>query len=293
MSKDVHQHAGNISAVAAQSKPLVQYVTEKLVTKFSGSGRNITADNWLTSVSLLKSLRENYGLTYAGTLRQNKQKIPLQMLNKKNLLSGQSAFGFSADITLVTFASATSKTKKSWCIFCRQCMISHWSLTIESPKLFCVTTPQKVDTFDQMCAFQSCSRMTKRWPLTFFYGMLNASCVNAYILYKEHQPQNILSRLLFQKHLVLNMIKPLAQRRLSLQNLPFAVRSIVRTTFPGLTSSGPSECNKLLETRQRCKSCPPSKRNKTRFTGQRCGEPVCIDHFQVFCKECWQVSVCM
>jgi len=43
-----------------------------------------------------------------------------------------------------------------------------------------------VDTFDQICSLKSCSRMTKRWHLTIFYGMLNAAGVNALILYHKH-----------------------------------------------------------------------------------------------------------
>jgi len=42
-----------------------------------------------------------------------------------------------------------------------------------------------------------------------------------------------------------------------------------------------------FETRQRCGACPPLKQNKTRFTCQlpTMGALVCIDHFQVFCKD--------
>jgi len=45
MLDDVRQHAGNHDAApaAVQSKPSAQYATEKLVGKYRGSCRNVTA----------------------------------------------------------------------------------------------------------------------------------------------------------------------------------------------------------------------------------------------------------
>jgi len=111
---NIRQHAGdyNAASAAVESKPLAQYVTETLAKGYSGSGRNVTADNWFTSVPLVKSLRDDFCLTYMGTICKNKKEIPYEMLDKKNFASGQSAFGFCRDMTLVTYASNTSKTQK-------------------------------------------------------------------------------------------------------------------------------------------------------------------------------------
>ena len=43
-----------------------------------------------------------------------------------------------------------------------------------------------VDTFDQICSNNSCSRMTKRWPMAIFYGLVNVAGVNASTLYHSH-----------------------------------------------------------------------------------------------------------
>jgi len=40
-----------------------------------------------------------------------------------------------------------------------------------------------VNSFDQMTNNMNCSRKTKRWPLCFFYNMLNIANVNAYVIY--------------------------------------------------------------------------------------------------------------
>jgi len=58
-AEDVRQHAGNHDAAiaAVQFKRLAECVKEKLVGKYRGSGRNVTADNWFTSYPLVKSWR--------------------------------------------------------------------------------------------------------------------------------------------------------------------------------------------------------------------------------------------
>jgi len=71
-----------------------------------------------------KNLRKKYGHTYLGTIRKNKKELPYEMLDKKNFVSGQSAFGFSKNMTRVPYASNTSKTQKSWFILSSQCTLS-------------------------------------------------------------------------------------------------------------------------------------------------------------------------
>lgn len=44
----------------------------RLVKPIEGSGQNITADNWLSSIPLVKQLFQK-NLTFAGTLRKNKR----------------------------------------------------------------------------------------------------------------------------------------------------------------------------------------------------------------------------
>ena len=78
----------------------------------TGAAQNVTADNWFTSYLLAKSLRENYGLTYVGNCSYKETRILRVMLDKGNYTLGQSAFAFSMDMTLVAFATATSKTNK-------------------------------------------------------------------------------------------------------------------------------------------------------------------------------------
>ena len=82
---DVGQHPGDfdVASTAVESKRLAQDVTEKLVKRCNGSGRNVIVGNWFTLVSFMKSFQENYGLTYVTTIHKNKEEIPYEMLDEK------------------------------------------------------------------------------------------------------------------------------------------------------------------------------------------------------------------
>jgi len=55
-------------------------------------------------------------------------------------------------------------------------------LDVSAPlKLLCIIFPQGgVDTFNQMCSYQSCHCMTKKWPLTFLWDF---ECSRGQFLY--------------------------------------------------------------------------------------------------------------
>ena len=53
--------------------------------------------------------------------------------------------------------------------------------------MFYNSSKDGVDNFDGMCAETSVSRMTTRWPLCIFYGLINIVMNNAFIIYKSRQ----------------------------------------------------------------------------------------------------------
>nr|CAH7755881.1 unnamed protein product [Callosobruchus chinensis] len=75
-----------------------QYVL-KLSEPTHKTNRNITLDNWFTSVGLTNSLSE-VGLTVVGTLRKNKPEIPPEFLKPK--ISTPNRFAFTQDVVLVS-----------------------------------------------------------------------------------------------------------------------------------------------------------------------------------------------
>lgn len=59
-------------------------VVLRLIEPISGTGRNITTDNFFSSVPLCQELLEEHRLTMVGTLRNNKREIPINFLDTKN-----------------------------------------------------------------------------------------------------------------------------------------------------------------------------------------------------------------
>jgi len=165
---------------------LGHYVTMELCKPYFGSKRNITGDNWFTSVPLVKKLLEK-GLTYVGTIRKNKEEIPEEMTDKTRFKPRQCAFLFDDNTTLLTRCCPNKSSKKLVTLL--SSMHRHPDIHEKGKPeiiMFYNKTKGGVETFDQICSSNSCSRMTKRWPIAIFYGMVNAAGVNASILYHSH-----------------------------------------------------------------------------------------------------------
>jgi hypothetical protein len=57
------------------------------ISQISGSGRNVTEDNWFTSVPLAMKLLKDHNSTLLGTIRKNKKEIPPQLVQTKKAVN--------------------------------------------------------------------------------------------------------------------------------------------------------------------------------------------------------------
>lgn len=90
--------------------PLGEYYVKELTKSIHGTKRNITMDNWFTSVPLAKSLlREPYKLTLVGTLRANKKEIPKELKNFKDRKCNTSIFCYDNELTLLSYKPKPNK----------------------------------------------------------------------------------------------------------------------------------------------------------------------------------------
>lgn len=84
-------------------------LVKRLIEPISGTNRNVTMDNWFTSVSLARELLKDHKLTIVGTIRKNKPEIPEQ-LKTKNREVYSSLFAFGKDQnTLVSYCPKKKK----------------------------------------------------------------------------------------------------------------------------------------------------------------------------------------
>ncbi|GBP11115.1 hypothetical protein EVAR_79772_1 [Eumeta japonica] len=82
-----------------------------LTEPIHGTNRNLTCDNWFTSISVAKELLEKK-VTIVGALRKNKKEIPPPFLEVKDCNNNTAKFAFSNELTLLFYCPPKSEHKK-------------------------------------------------------------------------------------------------------------------------------------------------------------------------------------
>lgn len=96
--------------IRPQSTSLSEFVVLKLVEPYTGHGRNITTDNFFTSLSLAKKLLSKR-TTLVGTIRANKKELPKTAKGKKDNMTRFSTLLYKSEDCVLTIYK--SKQKKS------------------------------------------------------------------------------------------------------------------------------------------------------------------------------------
>ncbi|KAJ8947331.1 hypothetical protein NQ314_008634 [Rhamnusium bicolor] len=101
------------------------------------------------------------GLTCIGTIRKNKREIPPEFLPKKSRVIRSALYGFTKDITLVSFVPQKNKA-----VVLVPSSHHHKSEDPESGKPHIILdyncTKGGVDAIDEKCSKFSCSRRSRR-----------------------------------------------------------------------------------------------------------------------------------
>jgi len=256
----------------------------RLVKPIVNTNRNVTADNWFTSIELVNQLR-NKGLTYLGTIKKNKRELPPEFKSTAMRLTGSSKFGFTKHISLVSYVPKQNK-----CV----CLVSsmHHSRAIDEetnkPEIIMDYNRTKggVDTLDQMCATYSTSRSSRRWPLTIFFAFLNISLVNSYVIWRSHPGSQDVKRAEFIKVLARALVEPHLKQRMNNLKLSRTMRENIAENLGEQLNTGQPPSSKLLEKPKRCARCPRKNDVKTRYQCQMCEVPICIPCASLKCQDC-------
>ena len=240
----------------------------RLVKPVETSHRNVTADNWFGSIELTQELLKR-GLTYVGTLKKNKPQIPNQFLPHKSRLEQSSLYGFTDDMTLLSYV-----TKKGKAVILISSMHHSEQLDEESGKPEIIEyynmTKGGVDSLDQKCATYTASRRTRRWPMAIFFALVDISSgVNAYRIYQAFEKSPEISRFDFMKGLAKSLTNPLMKRRIEMKNIPreltFSIQRILGIDAEELARIEPDvPPQEEFEKRKTCTFCPPKLKRKTK-----------------------------
>lgn len=258
-------------------------VVKRLANHILGTGRNITMDNYFTSMPLAKELLSNK-TTLVGTLRKNKREIPPSFLETKNKAVHSSVFGFTKSETLVSYKAKANKVVLALSTLQNDDKIDIETGDLAKPEIitFYNLTKGGVDVVDEMKAIYSVARVSCRWPLTLFFSFLNIGGINSFIIYKANT-EDLTKRRLFLKTLALSLMKEHLVRRSSVPNISFLDRATMRR-IAGVQEEDIAE----KKIRQGfCGFCPRRKNSKTTKVCNVCEIPICPRHTVHTCPKCY------
>ncbi|XP_025835824.1 piggyBac transposable element-derived protein 4 isoform X1 [Agrilus planipennis] len=255
----------------------------RLSKPLHGSNKNITCDNWFTSIQLIDALRQR-GLTCVGTVKKNKREIPPEFLPAKTRPEKSTLYGFTKDTTLLSHVP-----KKGKAVILASSMHHNEGTNTDSgkPKIiqFYNSTKGGVDEIDKKCSVYTCSRRSRRWPRTIFYLVLDISSVNSHLLHDIHVGKQT-DRGDFIKKLARQLVLEHIKRRFSNLRLPRELRmSLARV----LGSDKPETCEdgaEEVKTRKTCLSCQPKLKRKSTYKCYSCKKHVCLQCAKQVCPDC-------
>ncbi|KAB0804107.1 hypothetical protein PPYR_01077 [Photinus pyralis] len=269
-----------------------------LIDPVKNTNRNITADNWFTSIELVEELRKNQ-LTYVGTVRKNKKEIPQYIVPNKRTEPGTSMFVFTSTITLVSYVPKPNKY-----VLLLSSMHHDNKVDEGSSKpdmiLYYNSTKAGVDALDQKCANYNTGRRTRRWPCAIWYAVMNIASVNSFILFQSGT-ESSMRRRNFIIQLGQTLIETHMRRRLLEPRLPRELRSVMERLLKcedtATSESTPSISQPRVsgsdavsrgKKRRRCYICPSQNDNKHATMCNKCNQHVCKIHSAatLLCEKC-------
>lgn len=269
--------------------------------------RNVTCDNFFTSYELGQQLLKRK-MTMVGTIRKNKPELPLALLPPKGRAVFSSKFAFTPTTAAVSYVPKKNKTVLLVSTKHTEAEVSNRH--DRKPVIILDYNRNKggVDNLDKVIGTYSCRRMTARWPLVVFHNIVDVSAYNAFVIWREINPdwmnQKLNKRRLFLEQLGKALVTPLIERRERLPRTEASaavVRSIQRArsrsrsrsrsrndgedaavTAAASGADNPTGARK----RKRCQFCPRKKDNKTYTLCCGCQKYICKGCSLPYCAEC-------
>ncbi|KAJ8966737.1 hypothetical protein NQ314_003334 [Rhamnusium bicolor] len=175
--------------LSTSTKDLVLRLTDNIRT----TGRNLTIDNWFTSIPLVEELMTKPNkMTVIGTIKKNKAELPLEFTKPEVRPECTSMFGFRPTCTLVSYIPKKKKNVLLVSSLHKSDEIDDKTGEKRKPSIVTEYNQTKcgVDVVDKLCASYNCSRNTRRWPMVIFYTLLNIAGINSQVIHTTTQIKN-------------------------------------------------------------------------------------------------------
>uniref|UniRef100_A0A8C1ZSM4 PiggyBac transposable element-derived protein domain-containing protein n=2 Tax=Cyprinoidei TaxID=30727 RepID=A0A8C1ZSM4_CYPCA len=161
---------------------LSENVVMRLMEPFLDKGRNVTTDNFFTSLSLAHKLLSRK-TTILGTVNKIRREIPQSARHTDRNEFTTQVFSTTA-ATLTAYAPKRKKTV--YILSSMHSVIQTDNTTKRKPNTVTLynTTKCGVDVMDQMVREYTVRTGTRRWPVAVFYNMIDMAALNAHVLYQ-------------------------------------------------------------------------------------------------------------
>lgn len=153
--------------------PNGERVAKELCEMYKGSGRQVTCDNFFTTLDLAKRF---------GTVNKRRIFVPKELLPKNTREVLSTTFVHNGNVTLASYVP-----KKNMAVLVMS--TSHYKHDVsedEKKKPLIIKDYNKTkggtDTINKMLSEYTCHRRTKRWPLAFFYNMIDVAGLASFII---------------------------------------------------------------------------------------------------------------
>lgn len=264
-------------------------LVQRLIEPISGTGRNVTTDNWFTSVPLAEQLLETHNLTLVGTIRKNKSEIPNEF-KQMGLEVYSTVFGYTPTQTLLSYCP-----KKNKVVLLLSTMHNNGIVDDTSEKKipeiikFYNKTKGGVDVVDKLISTYSVARVCNRWPLRLFFTFLDVGAVNAHIILDTVHPDNQMGRKIFLKTLAFELCRPQLESRATVATLPRELKQLILRFVPRPQDVQREE-NCFVPMKKRCIHCPRRTDRKFKSICHFCLGNICPTHSKTVCTECVQAE---
>lgn len=273
-----------------RTKNLAYNVVNQLCEPYFGSNRNVTFDNYFTSLDVAKSLSQN-GLTIVGTMRKNKACIPSIFQPSRSRDVESNVFGFSKNMTLVSYVP-----KKNRAVIILSTMHHSKEIDVNNKNksevnLYYNSTKGGVDTLDQMVHEYTTRRKTNRWPVAFFQNIIDVVGIASFVIWKNLHPtwnqnKKNTQRKLFLREITTDLVSPHIRRRNKKGLTNYHLAAIQDVVGPEQSSSQSSESG--AKRKKRCHICPSKISRTSKQCCDKCNRNVCSEHSvkKIICNVC-------
>jgi hypothetical protein len=158
-----------------------------LTRHYYATQRNIFVDRYFSSFSLIDELLTN-GLTMTGTICAHSRDVPHQIRNVRPREVFSSQFLWNHEKRVVLCSYVPKRNKNVLLISSMHTSNSIADREDKIPQLILDYNQGKggVDLMDSCIEDFSCKRKTNRYPLIFFFNILDVALLNSFIIYKSH-----------------------------------------------------------------------------------------------------------